>query len=393
MKWYLPLFCVLIAGIILGVGSFTFADGLEIIEESGITKVKGAQIDSTIGAKVASVGISNVIFNNFGPGDTYYINSGLTVSTGQPINSDVDSATAFAPAGGDYILTKIELAVGLQAGPNELDVWLMSDDGGKPGGIIETFHFSGAMGPFGTFNPPLAADSVLKPILGEGMQYWLVASVTGPDAWAGWNFNSIGDNGTLAQRFNMGPWNVHTGRRPVCRISGMLYVDVDVDIKPGSCPNPLNPKSKGVTPVAIVHSEDFDPADVDPATVTLAGVSPLKWEMLDSTMPHDGDPADCDDCFDADTAPPILDCDGDGDVDMDDGFCGDGLVDLVLYFDTQELAAAIDDTGCIELILEGETLSGLDFQGSDSVRIKMGGKPAPSKHNTLSTLWGGIKAE
>ena len=42
---------------------------------------------------------------------------------------------------------------------------------------------------------------------------------------------------------------------------------VDIDIKPTSCPNPLNVKSKGVLPVAILGTASFDVNDVDVSTV------------------------------------------------------------------------------------------------------------------------------
>lgn len=140
-----------------------------------------------------------------------------------------------------------------------------------------------------------------------------------------------------------------------------------VDIKPGSCPNPFNPKSKGRVPVAIVGIEDFDLATVDLETVQLEGVSPVNAEMIDSTQPGDYDPSDCDDCFNADDY--LTDTNSDG---IPDTYLGDGILDLVLYFDTQELAAAIGSASkgdCIELTLTGETLSGDPIVGSDSVLI------------------------
>ncbi len=45
---------------------------------------------------------------------------------------------------------------------------------------------------------------------------------------------------------------------------------VDIDIKPGSDPNSVNLCSKGVLPVAILGSADFDATRVDPETVRLA---------------------------------------------------------------------------------------------------------------------------
>ncbi len=143
-----------------------------------------------------------------------------------------------------------------------------------------------------------------------------------------------------------------------------------VDIKPGSCPNPFNPKSKGRVPIAIVGTGDVDLTTIDLATFELTPeggdpVSPVDAEMIDSTQPGDYNPEDCYDCFNADDY--LTDTDGDG---IPDTYLGDGIDDLVLYFDTQELAAALSGAekgACIELTLTGETLSGEPIEGSDSV--------------------------
>ncbi|MHC4477068.1 MAG: PQQ-dependent sugar dehydrogenase [Planctomycetota bacterium] len=42
-----------------------------------------------------------------------------------------------------------------------------------------------------------------------------------------------------------------------------------LDIRPGGCPNPLNPRSHGVLPVALLGTQDFDVTDVDVSTVTI----------------------------------------------------------------------------------------------------------------------------
>ena len=57
--------------------------------------------------------------------------------------------------------------------------------------------------------------------------------------------------------------------------SGSAYVfqlippvlPVEIDIKPGSDPNPINPFSRGIIPVAILGSDTFDVADVDVTTL------------------------------------------------------------------------------------------------------------------------------
>jgi hypothetical protein len=173
-------------------------------------------------------------------------------------------------------------------------------------------------------------------------------------------------------------------------ICGIVHaaVQVSVDIKPGSCPNPFNSKSKGITPVAIVGSADFDVNDVntvDPTSITLAGVpAQAQHKIIDSTEPDDGNPDDCYDCFDADDPnnfncdlwdaltdpnnPPVPGQDG-----ILDSYCGDGYLDLVLKFDTQALADAIGsvprDT-CVVLTLNALTNDGIAIVGSDSVITK-----------------------
>jgi len=97
--------------------------------------------------------------------------------------------------------------------------------------------------------------------------------------------------------------------------------EIDVDIKPQSCPNPLNVKSKDVLPVAILGTEDFDVFDVDVTAVTLLGVLPIPGciHYEDVSRPVEDRP----ECECTDAGP-------------------DGYLDLVLKFDTQEVVAAIE---------------------------------------------------
>ncbi|MFW6186237.1 MAG: LamG-like jellyroll fold domain-containing protein, partial [Halobacteriota archaeon] len=94
-----------------------------------------------------------------------------------------------------------------------------------------------------------------------------------------------------------------------------------VDIKPGSCPNPLNLKSKGVLPVAILGTEDFDVSDIDPVTVKLEGVAPLRWSYEDVSTPYEGELCGCNDLN------------------------GDGYTDLSLKFDVKELVESLELDG------------------------------------------------
>jgi PEP-CTERM motif len=100
--------------------------------------------------------------------------------------------------------------------------------GGLPGGVIETFHFSNAMGSFGNINPLLVANSTTHPLLLAGTQYWLIAF--GPATIdAAWAFNSIGDVGPHACRASTFPppqcgttpdWIVTDLQHGAFRISG-----------------------------------------------------------------------------------------------------------------------------------------------------------------------------
>ncbi len=55
--------------------------------------------------------------------------------------------------------------------------------------------------------------------------------------------------------------------------------EVSLDVKPGSCPNPLNASKRGVTPVAVPGDSDLDVRDIDMASVQLEGVSPRRWHL------------------------------------------------------------------------------------------------------------------
>jgi hypothetical protein len=126
---------------------------------------------------------------------------------------------------------------------------------------------------------------------------------------------------------------------------------VEFDIKPQSCPNPLNVKSGGRLPVAILGTDDFDVTDVDVSTVQLEGVDHVDHLLRDETEPV-ADRQDVCDCNEADP---------------------DGLTDLTLKFDKQAIVAALpgdpEDGDVVVLTITGQTLDGRDFTGQDCVVI------------------------
>ena len=57
------------------------------------------------------------------------------------------------------------------------------------------------------------------------------------------------------------------GEAIIATIEAAITIPIELDIKPGSDPNSVNPESMGVIPVAILTTGIFDSTTVDPATV------------------------------------------------------------------------------------------------------------------------------
>jgi hypothetical protein len=133
---------------------------------------------------------------------------------------------------------------------------------------------------------------------------------------------------------------------------GQLSIEVELDIKPQSCPNPLNVKSKGVLPVAILGTDDFDVMDIDPASILLEGllegIEPIRWSHEDVAKPFEGELRGC------------------NELGPDD------LMDLTLKFRTQEVVGAIGEVNDGQervLTIRGNLFDGTEFEGADCVII------------------------
>ncbi len=170
---------------------------------------------------LTSVSTADVIFNNFGAGDTYQIGTGWTLSDGAPIGVDNDQGDAFTVSGGNFFLDQIDVAIGLVTGTNRIFLDLYDDAGGQPGSVLESAVIDGQMGQFGQNNPPIVAVFSGTTLLADGVQYWVIAS-TDSNTWAAWNWNSIGDVGPHAFRQNMGAWATGNNTRGAFRVIGTL---------------------------------------------------------------------------------------------------------------------------------------------------------------------------
>ena len=109
------------------------------------------------------------------------------------------------------------------------------------------------------------------------------------------------------------------GSRGKCKVATVL-----IDIKPGSFPNSINPKSKGVIPVAIRTTGAFDATTVNPTTVRF-GRTGTEAAAVHSALEED----------------------------------------MILHFDTQETGIKCGGTSAS---LTGQTLGGKAIEGSDSIQ-------------------------
>ncbi len=108
--------------------------------------------------------------------------------------------------------------------------------------------------------------------------------------------------------------------------SGANCAPVNLEVKPGSNPTIINLRSKGVIPVAILSTSNFDATTVNTLTVkfgrTGTEASPVHWSFADVN--------------------------------------GDGRLDILLQFKVQSTGIQPGDT---QAILMGRTMSGMPFRG------------------------------
>ena len=147
---------------------------------------------------------------------------------------------------------------------------------------------------------------------------------------------------------------------------------VPMDIKPGSCPNPLNVKSKGVLPVAVLGTADFDVTTIDVSSILLSrdgnggGVAPIRWSYEDVATPFEGELCGC-----HELGP-------------------DGFMDLTLKFQTQDVVGAIgavNDDEEVVLVLTGQLLDETPFDGADCIKILDKGGKIPDGGVDLTGEW------
>ncbi|MHC5010037.1 MAG: hypothetical protein ACYTG6_03685 [Planctomycetota bacterium] len=132
---------------------------------------------------------------------------------------------------------------------------------------------------------------------------------------------------------------------------GNVAVPVAVDVLPGACPNPYPLRSRGMLPVAVLGGPDIDVRAIDPSSVRLHGVAPVRWRFDDVSGP--ASPADGPDACPLGVA--------------------DGAEDLLLMFDRRELSPALGEAARGDLMvldLAAETLDGVPLEGADRIMLR-----------------------
>lgn len=120
------------------------------------------------------------------------------------------------------------------------------------------------------------------------------------------------------------------------------FQTVMVDIIPESTVNTFNIQSKGMVPVAILGSPELNVSQIDPASIKLAGLGPVRQSISDLQ--------------------------------------GDGFPDTLLHFRGQDIAGlltgGVTNGAVVELELSGTLLDGTAIRGSDSVTVVL----KPNRH-------------
>lgn len=137
-----------------------------------------------------------------------------------------------------------------------------------------------------------------------------------------WNDTSTNSNGTYTL--------IISGAEPT-----LQEININIDVKPGTREHTkINPKAKGVIPVALLSSETFDALTVDQALLTFG------------TTGEENSLAHCQK--------------GGRDVN------GDGRPDLVCFFDNERTKF---DTGDVEGIVKGAIAGGKRFKGHGILKV------------------------
>jgi hypothetical protein len=192
----------------------------------------------------------------------------------------------------------------IQPPPSGMSVVIGSDTIQSAGNAsLQVLNNSYGVDNFNVYFTPISINGVIQPIYSYAMNFSLtdmsqtVFSITAlPHSLCVNSFDSLG-GAIFAGWGNTVNFSIDTLEGP-CEIP---VLPVKIDIKPGSCPNPITLRDTGVMPVAIMGTADpdFDVSQIDPASIRLsregvdAEVAPLRWSYYDAGIPFEGELCAC----------------------------------------------------------------------------------------------------
>jgi len=253
---------------------------------------------------------------------------------GAPANFAILSNTG----GQARTISSVDLYMAARTTPHDVAVSIWSRAG--TGNLAPAAHLGSGTVSVGTTHAVYSADISPTVNLPAATDFFIVFD----NAAAGGLILPISSSGTGLTHYWNGPpiWNgPFFSARWSYRIN--CGVEVDIDIKPGSDPNAINPRSNAVVPVAILGRDDFDVTDVDVTTLAFGPAG----------------------------APPANNADHLQDVNRD------GYNDLVSHYRQREAGIGPgDNAACVT----GATVAGVPFAGCDAVAVGLTEKATGSGH-------------
>jgi len=249
----------------------------------------------------------------------------------------------------------------------ETNVFREQSVGAADIGSTWRFEFDAKRGSIAAGSYAAAFFKTLDPASGFALTNYIPVDMSNiPGTWARYSLSFYIDPSLEGQLLQFGFLNQASNSAG----TGIFYdniafgpapLDVSLDIRPGGCPNPLNARTEGLVPAAVLGTVNLDVNDIDIASLRLEGLAPFLTGYEDVATPFGGEACGC-------TA---------------DG--PDGYFDLTLKFRAQDLvdAVGLPQVGERILTLTGTLLDGTPIQGVDCV-VFVGGGSRPLLHNEAS---------
>ncbi|HEY4089233.1 MAG TPA: hypothetical protein VGM43_25060 [Bryobacteraceae bacterium] len=192
---------------------------------------------------------ADVIYTNFGDGDSFLAGSGLIVTRDGAAWSSV--AISFVPAA-SYSLSSIEFgASALMPGSAGASLAVFADDDGHPDSTpLETIALDGLLSSFGDPSPLLKVKSSVHPLLEAGQTYWI-----GMNAAAGglavWNQTTALTTGFSATD-GEGNWSTRSDVQGAVQLKGELVFETPLPVPD---PIPHSPPDDPSPPVFVTAAQ------------------------------------------------------------------------------------------------------------------------------------------